>query len=137
MSFPQEVPRSEFTFNRKKEWGQLYWFDFGQAASGQRVFGPHPALIVSDPQITLPGTVLIMSVKGAEHKRSGYEFHVDISKAECRELDKDSVAEVDQIYCVEGRLMPDQYFIGRVPRSVMKRIYSKLLKALGFSKAMG
>jgi mRNA-degrading endonuclease toxin of MazEF toxin-antitoxin module len=137
MPFPQ-VPHSTFTYRMRKEWGQLYWFDFGQAASGQRTFAePHPALIVSVPQITLPGTVLIVPVTGAEHRRSGYEFHVDISKADCPELDKDSVAKVDQIYCVEERLMPDQYFIGSVPRITMKKIYPKLLKVLGFDKVIG
>jgi len=137
MPFPQ-VPHSKFTCHTRKEWGQLYWFDFGQAASGQRTFAePHPALIVSDSQVTLPGTVLIVPVTGAEHKRSGYEFHVDVSKADCPELDKDSVAKVDQIYCVEERLMPDQYFIGTVPHSAMKKIYSKLLKVLGFGKVIG
>lgn len=138
MPFPRDVPSSKFTFHRKKEWGQLYWFDFGQAASGQRTFAePHPAIIVSDPEVTLPGTVQIMPLTDAEHKRAGYEFHVEITKAECPELEKDSIAKVDQIYFVEERLMPDQYFIGTVPRSLMKRIYSKLLKALGFSKVMG
>ncbi len=137
MPVPQ-VPRLKFTYNIPKEWAQLYWFDFRQATSGQRTFaGFHPALIVSDPKITLPGTVLIVPVTGAEHRRSGYEFHVDIAKADCSELDKDSVAKVDQIYCVQERLMPDQYFIGVVPRSAMKKVYSKLLKVLGFSKVMG
>lgn len=138
MPFPQDAPRSKFTFRREKEWGQLYWFDFGRATSGQRTFAqPHLALIVSDPKVSLRGTVLIVPLTDAEHKRSGYEFHVDISKAECPELDKDSVAKVDQIYCVEERHMPDQYFTGTVPRSAMKKIYSKLLKVLGFEKVMG
>lgn len=137
MPFPQVSP-SQFSYRKRKEWGQLYWFDFGEAISGQRTFAePHPALIVSNPQLTLPGTVLIISVTGAEHKRQGYEFHVDITKAECSELDKDSVAKVDQIYCVEERLMPDQYFVGTVPRSVMKKIYSKLLKVLNFGEVLG
>jgi len=137
MSFPQ-VRRSQFTYRMRKEWGQLYWFDFGRVVSGQHTFAePHPTLIVSDPKVTLPGTVLLIPITDAEHKRPGYEFHVDIAKADCPELDKDSVAKVDQIYCVEERLMPDQYFIGTVPRSAMKKIYSKLLKVLGFGKVMG
>ena len=137
MPFPH-VHRSKFTFHREKEWGQLYWFDFGQATSGQRTFAqPHLALIVSDPEVSLRGTVLIVPLTDAENKRAGYEFHVEIPKAECPELDKDSVAKVDQIYCVEERLMPDQYFIGVVPRSAMKKIYSKLLRVLGFGKVIG
>lgn len=136
MPFPQ-IPRLKFTYQKRKEWGQLYWFDFGQASSGQRTFEPHPALIVSNPQVTLPGTVMIVPIKGAEHRRSGYEFHVDIKKVDCPELDKDSIAQVDQIYCVEERLIPDQYFICIMPRSTMKKIYSKLLKVLGFDKVMG
>lgn len=137
MPFPQISP-SEFSHRERKEWGQLFWFDFGEAISGQRTFAePHPALIVSNPLVTLPGTVLIIPVTGAEHKRQGYEFHVDITKAECSQLDKDSVAKVDQIYCVEERLMPDQYFVGTVPRSIMKRIYSKILKVLNFGEVLG
>ena len=138
MPFPKESPRSKFTYRRTKEWRQLYWFDFGEAISGQVTFAePHPALIVSNPKITLPRTVLIIPLSGIEHKRPGYEFHVDIAKKECPELDKDSIAKVDQIYCVENKLMPDQYFIGVLPRTVMKKIYSKLLKVLGFDKVMG
>ncbi len=138
MPFPKKVTPSQFTYIRKKEWGQLYWFDFGEAASGQVTFAePHPALIVSNPQTTLPGIVLIIPLTGVEHKRPSYEFHVDITKAECPELDKDSIAKVDQIFCVEDKLMPDQYFIGVVPRIVLKRIYAKLLKVLGFEKTFG
>jgi mRNA-degrading endonuclease toxin of MazEF toxin-antitoxin module len=136
MPFPI-VPKSAFTFRKRKEWGQLYWFDFGQSGSGQPAFDAHPALIISDPQNILPGTVLIVHLSGAEHKRAGYEFHVEITKKECPELDKDSIVKVDQIYCVENQFMPDQYFIGDVPRSTMKRIYSKLLKVLGFNKVIG
>lgn len=138
MPFPKEVSLSQFTYKIRKEWGQLYWFDFGETVSGQVTFAePHPAIIVSNPSTTLPGTLLIIPLTGAENRRPRYEFHVDIKKAECPELDKDSVAKVDQIYCVEERLMPDQYFIGMVPRNVMKRIYSKLLKVLGYDKILG
>ena len=104
-------------------------------SSGQRTFAEqHPALIISNPSITLRGTVLIIPVTGAGHRRAGYEFHVEIPKLECPELDKDSVAKVDQIYCVEDRLIPDQYFIGRLEPDTMKRIYAKLLKVLNFDK---
>ncbi|MEA1871801.1 MAG: type II toxin-antitoxin system PemK/MazF family toxin [Chloroflexota bacterium] len=138
MPFPKKIPPSKFTHQRAKEWGQLYWFDFGEAISGQVTFAEsHPALIVSNPKITLPGTVLIIPLTSIEHRRPGYEFHVEITKKECPELDKDSVAKVDMVYCVEDKLMPDQYFIGVPPRSVMKKIYSKLLKVLGFDKVMG
>jgi len=138
MPFPRQVRPSEFTYRREREWGQLYWFDFGEAVSGQLTFAePHPAIIVSNPLVTLTGTVLIVPLTGAGNRRPGYEFHVDVTKAECPELDKDSVAKVDQIYCVESSLMPDQYFIGTVPKNVMKRIYSKLLKVLGYDKVLG
>lgn len=138
MPFPKDILPSKFTYQRTKEWGQLYWFDFGEAVSGQVTFAePHPALIVSNPKITLPGTVLIIPLTGIEHRRPGYEFHVEITKRECLELDKDSIAKVDMVYCVESKLMPDQYFIGVVPRTVMKKIYPKLLKVLAFDKVMG
>jgi mRNA-degrading endonuclease toxin of MazEF toxin-antitoxin module len=58
---------------------------------------PHLAVVVSDPSVTLKGTVLIVPLSGAEHRRAGYEFHVPISRADCPQLDKDSVAKVDQI----------------------------------------
>ena len=138
MPFRKDIPPSKFTYQRTKEWGQLYWFDFGQAVSGQVTFAePHPALIISNPKTTLPGTVLIIPLTGIEHRRHGYEFHVEITKKECLELDKDSIAKVDMVYCVESKLMPDQYFIGVVPRTVMKKIYPKLLKVLAFDKVMG
>lgn len=138
MPFPR-IRRSEFTFRTKKQWGQVYWFDFGEPVSGQRTFAePHPALIISDPTVTLPGTVLIIPITGAEHKLQGYEFHVDVSKDDCYpELDKASVAKVDQIYCVEERLLPDQYSIGTLNRGAMKRIYSKILKTLNFKEVLG
>ena len=137
MPFPHHIRRHEFTHQNRKEWGQLYWFDFGAPSSGQRTFAEqHPALIISNPSITLRGTVLIIPVTGAEHRRPGYEFHVEITKSECPELDKDSVAKVDQIYCVEVREMPDQYFIGKLEPDTMKRIYAKLLKVLNSDKLL-
>ena len=137
MPFPK-IPSSKFTFRRKKKWSELYWFDFGQPGSGQRTFAePHPALIINNPEVTLFGTVLIFPVTGAERKRGGYEFHVPITKAECPDLDKDSVAKVDQIYCIENRFLPDQYFICVLDRRVMKKIYAKLLKVLNFSAVLG
>jgi len=137
MPFPSHIRRHEFTYRIKKEWGQLYWFDFGAPSSGQRTFAEqHPALIISNPHITLRGTVLIIPVTGAKRRRPGYEFHVEITKAECPELDKDSVAKVDQIYCVEDRLIPDQYFICGLELDTMRRIYAKLLRALNFDKLL-
>lgn len=137
MPFPHHIRRHEFTYRIKKEWSQLYWFNFGVPSSGQRTFAEqHPALIISNPSITLRGTVLIIPVTGAEHRRPGYEFHVEIPKLECPELDKDSVAKVDQIYCVEDREMPDQYFIGKLEPDTMRRIYAKLLKALNFDRLL-
>ena len=47
------------------------------------------------------------------------------------ELDKDSIAKVDQIYCVPDQLLPDQYFIGKLRPATMRKIYAKLLKVLG------
>ncbi|RJQ40118.1 MAG: type II toxin-antitoxin system PemK/MazF family toxin [Dehalococcoidia bacterium] len=136
MPFPKVQP-SKFTYQISKEWGQIYWFDFGQAMSHQRTFAePHPAVIISNPKVTLPGTILIVPFTSLEHKRPGYEFHVDITKEDCAELDKDSVAKVDQVYCVEENLLPDQYFIGVLRRSAIKRMYSKLLKALAFQNVI-
>jgi len=135
MPFPHHIRQHQFTYRIRKEWGQLYWFNFGVPSSGQRTFAEqHPALIINNLGITLPGTVLIIPVTGVEHRRPGYEFHVEISKLECPELDKDSVAKVDQIYCVEVREMPDQYFICKLETDTMRRIYAKLLKVLNFDK---
>ena len=133
MLVPKQIKASQFTYRIKKQWGQIYWFDFGEASSGQRTFAEvHPALIISNPQRTLPGTVLITPFTGFEHKRPNYEFHVDIPKAECPELDKDSVFKIDQIFCVEDRLLPDQYYIGELPELLLRKVYSKLIKVLNF-----
>ncbi len=74
----------------------------------------HPALIVSDPTLTLPGTVLIIPLTGAEHKRRGYEFHVEVTTEECPELDKDLIAKLSL--------------------ATMQKVYAKLLKGLGVPK---
>lgn len=47
-------------------------------------------------------------------------------------MDKDSIVKVDQIYCVEDRLLPDQYYIGKLLEPLMRKVYSKLLKVLNF-----
>ena len=99
---------------------------------------PHLAVVVSDTASTLKGTVLIVPLSGAEHRRPGYLFHVLITKAECSALDKDSIAKVDQIYCVPTRPgLPDQYHLTRLSRGVMKRLYEPMLRALGVNFVLG
>ena len=99
---------------------------------------PHLAVVVSDTASTLKGTVLIVPLSGAEHRRPGYIFHVLITKAECSALDKDSIAKVDQIYCEPTRPgLPDQYHLTRLSRGVMKRLYEPMLRALGVNFILG
>lgn len=131
----QHVPRSRQTFKRTPDWGDVYWFDFGYPVSGQKSFaGVHPALVVTDSKLILRGTTQIIPLSGIENKRQGYGFHVEISKEECPFLDKDSIAKVDQIYCVLTNNLPDQYYVGVMLPVTMRRIYAQLLRALGADK---
>jgi mRNA-degrading endonuclease toxin of MazEF toxin-antitoxin module len=126
------VPMRKRTFCRDIRWGDVYWFDFGQPVSGQRTFAlPHPAVVVNDTTATLPGSVLLVPLTDLSHKRAGYEFHVDVTLTDCPQLDKDSVAKTDQVFCVSRRpYLPDQYYIATLDVAVMRRIYAKLLRAL-------
>lgn len=131
----QPAPRTQWTMKRQPDWGDVYWFDFGYPVSSQRSFaGVHPALIVANRALILPGTTEIIPMSGAENKREGYQFQVPVTKAECQFLDKDSIVKVDQMYCVLTNEFPDQYFIGRMPLPIMRRIYSLLLRVLGVDK---
>lgn len=131
----QKVPRNQWTFKRNLNWGDVYWFDFGQPGSGQKASAyVHPALIVADCSIILPGTTQIIPISGSENKRPGYQFHVQITKEEGPFLDKDSIVKVDQIYCVHISEFCDQYFMGTMPLQIMRRIYAQLLRVLGVDK---
>lgn len=94
----------------------------------------HPVVIISEASLLLPGTCIFVPMTGAENKRADYEFHVPISKKDCPQLDKDSAVKVDQIFTIECRRLPDQYYISKLNVEVMKRIYEKLLKAIGFPR---
>ena len=54
-----------------------------------------------------------------------------IRQQECPKLDKDSIAKVDQVYCVPDNRLPDQYYLTHASKKTMARIYEPLLKALG------
>jgi mRNA-degrading endonuclease toxin of MazEF toxin-antitoxin module len=139
MPFPVYLRPSGYTFNSYPRWGDVYWYDFGIPRAEQHTMAePHLAVVVSDTASTLKGTVLIVPLSGAEHRRPGYLFHVLITKAECSALDKDSIAKVDQIYCVPTRPgLPDQYHLTRLSRGVMKRLYEPMLRALGVNFVLG
>ncbi len=93
---------------------------------------PHLAIVVSNTEETLRGTVMIVPVSGAEHARQGYLYHVPLRRSECPGLEKDSIVKVDQIYCVPTRPgLPDQYYLARLSRETMRRLYEPLLRALG------
>jgi len=133
MPFPAHILPKSFTFDQYPRWGDVYWHDFGLARAGQHTMAePHLAIVVSDTAATLRGTVEIVPLSGAEHKKPGYEFHVPITRTDCPQLDKDSIAKVDQVYCVPVKPgLPDQYFLARLSVRVMKRVYEKMLRALG------
>jgi len=132
MPFPYHIREQDFKYTHYPRWGELYWYDFGVRRAEQHTMAePHLALVVSDTNITLKSTVLIVPLSGAEHCREGYIFHVLLKKTECPHLDKDSIVKVDQIYCVPTRGLPDQYFLVRLDKKTMARIYEPLLKVLG------
>jgi mRNA-degrading endonuclease toxin of MazEF toxin-antitoxin module len=72
------------------QWGDLYWFDFGKPASRQKSFAlPHPAVVVNDTSLTLPGSVLLVPITDLTHKKPGYEFHVNMTRFDCPQLDSE------------------------------------------------
>lgn len=110
MPFPDHVLPSRMTFDRYPKWGDVYWFDFGRPKSNQATIAePHMGVVVSNSDVILRGTVLIIPISGAEHRRNGYTIHIVVAKKECpRTLDKDSIVKVDQIYCVNYKKeLPD------------------------------
>jgi len=133
MPFPYHIREEDFRYDRYPRWGELYWYDFGVRRAEQHTMAePHLALVVSDTKITLRGTVLIVPLSGAEHRREGYGFHILLKRTECPRLDKDSIVKVDQIYCAPTRPgLPDQYYLTRLDKKTMARIYEPLLKMLG------
>jgi len=133
MPFPFHVRVPDFTYNRYPRWADIYWYDFGIPRADQHTMAEaHLAIVVSDTTVTLRGTVLLLPLTAAEHRRAGYDFHVLLTKTECRKLDKDSVAKADQIYCVPVNPgLPDQYYLTRLDKTTMARLYGPLLKALG------
>lgn len=134
----ERVPNHLRTLRRKPDWGDVYWFDFGGAVSGQRSFaGVHPALIIAEAKRILPGTTEVIPLTGMENRRKGYDFHVPILKTHCSFLDKDSIAKVDQVYCVLNSDLPDQYYIGTIPLQIMRPVYAQLLRVLGADRFHG
>ncbi|MCG3208347.1 MAG: hypothetical protein FOGNACKC_01950 [Anaerolineae bacterium] len=139
MPFPFHIKITSFTFNRYPQWGDIYWYDFGTPRAQQHTMAePHLAVIISDTKATLKGTVILVPLSGAEHRRAGYLFHVPVTKQECPRLDKDSMVKVDQIYCVPVKPgLPDQYYLTRLDKKIMARIYEPLLRALGVQYLIG
>ncbi len=133
MPFPSHVHLSDYTFHRRPQWGDIYWYDFGVPRAQQHTMAePHLACVVSDTSAILRGTVLIIPLSGAEHRKPGYAFHVLIRQQECPHLDKDSIAKVDQVYCVPDNRLPDQYYLTHMSKKVMGHMYDQLLRVLGF-----
>lgn len=139
MPFPFHIRPIDFTFDRYPQWGDVYWYDFGTPRAQQHTMAePHLAIIVSDTRNTLRGTVLLVPLSGAEHRKPEYQFHVLIEKAECPKLDKDSIAKVDQIYCVPTKPgLPDQYYLTQLNKRTMARMYEPLLRVLGVHYLVG
>ena len=139
MPFPDHVRTTDFTFDSYPRWGDIYWYDFGMPRALQHTMAePHLAIIISDTAATLKGTVLVCPLSGAEHRRPGYLFHVLLSRADCADLDKDTIVKVDQIYCVPVRPgLPDQYYVTRLGKRSMARVYEPLLRALGVNYLVG
>ncbi len=137
MPFPYHILPKDFTFNRYPSWGDVYWFDFGTARSNQdrTLAEPHLAVVVSNTKITLKGTVLIVPLSGAEHRKPNYLPQVLVTKSECQRLDKDSIVKTDQVYCVTVKMgLPDQYYLATFNLSIMKRIYEQLLRVLNLDE---
>ena len=135
MPFPAHIRFSEFQYEREIEWGDVYWFDFGEVRGGQErtMAGPHPALVVSNPAVTLKGVVLIMPISSIEHRKQDYRFHVPLGKDECRGLDNDSFVQADRIYSVTVQNnLPDQFYVGHLDYQVMRRIFNQLMLVLNF-----
>ena len=131
----RRIPAATATRQRTPDWGDVYWFDFGYPVSAQRSFaGVHPAIVISDAQLVLAGTVLVIPMSGMENQRPGYLFHIPVTQQECPFLDKDSIAKADQVYCVLSGDLVDQYYLGTVPTLVMRRIYDRMVVALGFRR---
>lgn len=123
MPFPVHIPLTSLTFERYPGWGDVYWCDFGSPRSYQQsIVEPHLAVVISETKFTLPGTVLLIPMSGAEHRREAYPFHVLVQKTECRKLDKDSIVKVDQILCMSPKPhLPDQYYVTKFNKKVMAR----------------
>ncbi len=137
MPFPYHILPRDFTFDRYPRWGDVYWFDFGAARSNQdrTMAEPHLAVVINNTELTLRGTVLILPLSGAEHRKPNYTPHVIITRRECPKLDKDSIAKTDQIYCVSVQTgLPDQYFLTHLSPQIMQRIYERLLRVLNFDQ---
>jgi mRNA-degrading endonuclease toxin of MazEF toxin-antitoxin module len=133
MPFPYHIRPSSFTFQRYPRWADVYWFDFGATRSSQdkTMAEPHLAVVVSNPTITLKGTILIVPLSDAKNRRNGYAFHVLVTRRECPKLDKDSIVKVDQIYCVTVNPgLPDQYHLTTFSMEIMARIYEQMLRVL-------
>jgi mRNA-degrading endonuclease toxin of MazEF toxin-antitoxin module len=138
MPFPVHIRLQDFSFDKYPQWGDIYWYDFGIPRAQQHTMAePHLAIIVSNTGVTLRGTVLIVPLSGAEHRKDGYDFHVLIKQTECPQLDKDSVAKVDQIYCVPTNRLPDQYYLTHLEKRIMARLYEPLLVVLGVPFLVG
>jgi len=133
MPFPVHIPSHALTYERYPKWGDVYWCDFGAPQSSQHSMAdPHLALVISETRFTRAGTILLIPMSGAEHRKEGYLFHVLVEKKECQKLDKDTIVIVDQILCMSHKpFLPDQYYVTTFNKEVMTRIIEPLLKVLG------
>lgn len=130
MAFPN-VPLNRGHCTRTLMWGDLYWFDFGRPISNQfTIAGPRPCVIVCDVDTLVGQTVIVCPATGAENAISGYDYHVEVKKAEFSQLDKDSVFKVDHLYNINRSNLIDEHYIGTLSQPLMKRIYLQLLNAL-------
>lgn len=136
MPFPN-VPLRRGHRNRTLAWGDVYWFDFGRPSSHQfPIAGARPCVIVSDVNTLVGQTVVVCPATGAEHAIPGYDYHVEVKKAEFSQLDKDSIFKVDHLYNIDRSDLIDEHYIGALPRPLMERIYLQLLNALNVQQLL-
>ena len=136
MPYPN-VPRGQDHHSRQLKWGDAYWFDFGQPTSHQyTIAGPRPCVIVSDIDTLRGHTVVVCPSTGVENATPGYDYHVEIKKAEFNPLDKDSVFKVDHLYNIDQQELVDEHYMGTLADHLMKRVYIQMLNALNVSQVL-
>ena len=136
MPYPN-YPVDSGSHTRKIAWGDVYWYHFGTPVSNQfTIGGARPCVVLSNVTTLVEGTVVVCPITGKEHERPGYSYHVPLLQSECSALEKDSLVEVDQVFCIHKEDLIDEHYIATLPKPLMKRIYFQLANAMNFLAAL-